>query len=251
MVIQIPYKAIKITNGALIRVLFRSHVSPVELKGSVALELKNDMRSQTTRASRMWDEQYAQHPLWWKGPYDISPIVQRVKRGAAVLDIGCGTGRYLTPLDRSGFVAVGVDLSNVALQLLDSHHARVVADVQDLPFADHSFDAVTCYGVFQHLTQIGRTRAVAELFRVLKHDGLVFVEVIGKRDLRYRSCQSVEADTFVRDGIRYHYFSLSEFLLLFESAGFDVITLDDRITTRRYHGVKRVRHRILMIAKRS
>jgi ubiquinone/menaquinone biosynthesis C-methylase UbiE len=164
--------------------------------------------------------------------------------GADVLDVGCGAGRHLVPLVRNGFRAVGADLSEQALALLDPRYSRVVADVQRLPFSDRSFDAVTCYGVLQHLTLAGQVKAVDELFRVLRHQGLVFVEVAGRLDMRYGRGKRIATDTFVRGGIPHHYFSQSELHELFQSAGFAVLTLDDKVTKKHYNDVLRRRHRI-------
>ncbi|MGZ4852947.1 MAG: class I SAM-dependent methyltransferase [Halobacteriota archaeon] len=220
---------------------------PVEMKGSVASMPEDDTQSSRETLTRIWDEQYILRPSWWKGPYDLSPIIQRLAPGADVLDVGCGAGRYLIPLARTGFRAVGADFSERALALLDPWHSRVVADVQRLPFSNHSFDAVTCYGVLQHLTQAGRVKAVTELFRLLQRQGLAFVEVAGRLDMRYGHGKRVATHTFVRGGIPHHYFSPSELHELFQSAGFAVLTLDERITQKQYDGAVRIRHRILTV----
>jgi ubiquinone/menaquinone biosynthesis C-methylase UbiE len=205
---------------------------------------EDEIQSPFETMKKIWDEQYALRPAWWKGPYDLSPIMHWLAPGADVLDVGCGAGRHLVPLVRNGFRAVGADLSEQALALLDPRYSRVVADVQRLPFSDRSFDAVTCYGVLQHLTLAGRVKAVGELFRVLRHQGLVFVEVAGRLDMRYGSGKRIAPDTFFQGGIPHHYFSQSELHELFQSAGFAVLTLDDNVTKKHYDDVIRRRHRI-------
>lgn len=218
--------------------------SPVENKGAVAGASEKVQRSCDKTLVDIWDEKYALHPSWWKGPYDISPVLRQVAPGADVLDVGCGTGRYLFPLDRNGFRVVGADLSREALAPLDPQCMRVVADVRQLPFSDRSFDAVTCYGVLQHLARGGRAKAAAELFRVLRHQGLAFVEVAGQLDMRYGRGKRIATDTFVRGGIPHHYFSQSELHELFQSAGFAVLTLDDKVARKKYGNVLHRRHRI-------
>jgi ubiquinone/menaquinone biosynthesis C-methylase UbiE len=221
-----------------------SYQLPVELKGSVKSVSEREIQSPVETARRIWDKQYALKPVLWKGPYDLSPITQRFAPSACVLDVGCGVGRYLVPLVRNGFRVVGADLSRHALTLLDSHYVRVVADIQQLPFSDRSFDAVTCYGVLQHLAQAGREKAVAELFRILKHQGVAFVEVTGQLDMRFNCGKRVAADTFVRGGISNYYFSASELCELFHLAGFFVLNIDEKITKKQYSGADRKRHRI-------
>jgi len=211
---------------------------------------EDEIRLPLETVRRIWDEQYALRPALWKGPYDLAPITQRFASGACVLDVGCGGGRYLVPLVRNGFRVVGADLSRQALTLLDSHHVRVVADIQQLPFPDRSFNAVTCYGVLQHLARTGRENAVAELFRVLKHQGMVFVEVTGRRDMRYNCGKRIAADTFVRGKLPNHHFSLSELCELFHLAGFFMINVNEKVIKKQFNGAVRKRHRILTVMRK-
>jgi SAM-dependent methyltransferase len=224
--------------------------SPVEIKGAAIATSEEARRSHAKLLVNIWDEKYVLHPSWWKGPYDISPVLQRVAAGADVLDVGCGTGRYLVALDRTGFRAVGADLSREALALLDPRYPRVVSDVQQLPFRDQSFDAVTCYGLLGHLAGRARTRGAAELFRVLRDQGLAFVEVLGRRDMRYGQGVKITADTFIRGGIPHHHFSPRELCELFQSAGFAVQALDEKVNHKRYKGAEHTRHRIVMVAEK-
>ena len=85
-----------------------------------------------------------------------------------VLDVGCGDGRiprqYMAP------EVVCVDRSEPAVSAAGERglDARL-ADVRELPFADASFDAVTCNHTLYHVDD--RDRAVAELARVLRPGG--------------------------------------------------------------------------------
>ena len=207
-------------------------------------------RSHAKLLVNIWDEKYVLHPSWWKGPYDISSVLRRVAAGADVLDVGCGTGRYLVPLHRNGFRAVGVDISREALVLLDPRYARVLSDVHQLPVSDRSFDAVTCYGLLGHLTGNGRKKAVGEFFRVLRDCGLAFVEVLGRRDLRRSQGVKFTADTLIRGGIQHHYFSPWELCELFQSTGFVMKALDEKVSHKQYKGAEHTRHRIVMVAEK-
>src|SRR4051812_43170426 len=65
--------------------------------------------------------------------------------GARLLDAGCGSGRTLDELARYGRVS-GVDLSPDAVEAARrrGHDDVRVARVEELPFADATFDVVTC-----------------------------------------------------------------------------------------------------------
>jgi SAM-dependent methyltransferase len=95
---------------------------------------------------------------------------------ARLLDAGCGSGRTLDELARYGRVS-GIDLSAdaVACARGRGHDDVRVARVEELPFADASFDVVTCLDVVEHTPDDGAT--LAELRRVTRPGGLLLVTV--------------------------------------------------------------------------
>lgn len=198
-----------------------------------------------------WNEQYAMRPSYWRGPYDITPITESMRQGASILDVGCGTGRYLVPLERAGFDVLGIDISCVALRTLCGSYQLVKADLRSLPFSGSSFDAITCFGVLQHFPRREREVAVRELFRVLKPQGLAFLEVIGDKDMRCNCGEEVETGTFVRGGIPNHHFSSAELSALLGATGFAAVTVENRILEKIYRRKKLLRHSIFIVTKKA
>lgn len=97
----------------------------------------------------------------------------------SILDVACGTGDLTLDLLRRGHRVTGVDLSEQMLALAKGKAPSatyLVADAEALPFADASFDAVTCaFGIrnFVHLE-----KGLGEMLRVLKPGGrLVILEL--------------------------------------------------------------------------
>jgi malonyl-CoA O-methyltransferase len=92
--------------------------------------------------------------------------------GKAVLDLGCGTGRYLKILRERGaaFVA-GIDLSQDMLRPARVFGPIARADLQALPLRSRRFDVVTSGLVVGYLQSIAS--AVAEMSRVLAPGGTV------------------------------------------------------------------------------
>jgi SAM-dependent methyltransferase len=79
----------------------------------------------------------------------------RYKSSGAILDLGCSTGGFLTSLKGDPWQLFGIEMSEaVATQARKSSGAQVfVGDILDAPFAPCSFDAITCFHVFEHLYQ--------------------------------------------------------------------------------------------------
>ena len=103
-------------------------------------------------------------------------------KGALLLDVGCGTGRWLRRCGQRGLSAVGVDQS-LAMLRLARQRATVsplfAGEIQSLPFLDESFDCVSGVTVVQHIPLAQQEQALGEIVRVLRPDGyLILFELI-------------------------------------------------------------------------
>lgn len=118
-----------------------------------------------------------------------------VTAGCRILDAGGGPGRYTAMLARRGYRLTLLDLSPALLTLARSHIAAmdvaarrridgvVEGSITDLAaFADARFDAVLRLGgVLSHLPDSPeRRRALRELRRVLRPDGVVFISAFNR-----------------------------------------------------------------------
>ena len=109
-----------------------------------------------------------------------------VQRGARILDVGCGTGRWLRRYQDQGLVATGVDATPgmLAVAREQGTTAPVVAgEAGCLPFADAEFDCVSDVTVVQHIPESQQPQALGEMLRVLKPGGrLILLELIRGND---------------------------------------------------------------------
>lgn len=97
---------------------------------------------------------------------------------ALVLELGIGTGRIALPVAATGCRVVGIDVS---LEMLRVARAKPGAqalhllqgDIEQLPFADHGFDAALAVHVL-HLARDWR-RALGEAIRILRPGGALIL----------------------------------------------------------------------------
>jgi SAM-dependent methyltransferase len=91
-----------------------------------------------------------------------------------VLEIGCGAGGMLGPLQRYGTVhGLDIDHEYVAFCRQRGFERVLAGSGYGLPFADGSFDLVALFDTVEHIPD--DVRALAEVARVLRPGGIVFV----------------------------------------------------------------------------
>lgn len=102
-----------------------------------------------------------------------------------VLEIGCGPGVLL---DRLGlqyrFSGTGLDASSKAIEIAKRDMAwklnqYLVGDAEKLPFPEKSFNKIITFDVLEHLGN--QTKAIKEMVRVLKPNGIILVYTINSR----------------------------------------------------------------------
>lgn len=182
------------------RLLLRKHRGGIdELPGSVERErfppyyLRNfHWQSDgwlSRRSARLYD---AGVEVLFGGTADVMrraalpPLLQAVRNltRPEILDVACGTGRFLAQLSRARPEAhlTGLDLSRPyvehAREALEERGADadvIVGNAETLPWRDGLFDAVVCIFLFHELPADARRRVAAEMFRVLRPGGTVVV----------------------------------------------------------------------------
>ncbi len=133
-----------------------------------------------------------------------------------VLDVCCGTGDVILAFaaDYPRGVLVGCDFShNMLLQAAAKAGGRVSffeGDASRLPFSNDRFHVVSCSHALYELKRPARERALAEMRRVVRSDGVVLLmehEVPGNRlvralfYLRILSMGSADAREFIGQGL--------------------------------------------------
>ncbi len=146
-----------------------------------------------------------------------------LKSGGNFLDLGCGTGfavHYAAELLKGQGNFVGIDISEGMIAKARENAAGIEnirfyrASSEELPLENDYFDAIICTNSFHHYLNPGK--ALAEVFRVLKPGGRIFILDGTTDDLITRWI-----DSLARKAEKAHVkqYSTAEYRQMFSDAG--------------------------------
>jgi len=122
-----------------------------------------------TRKKRLWAE--------------ILPFLKLVEPGMKVLDVGCGSGRLLSELNRHKINYLGVDFSQVLLEQAKKHFPHRKFLLRDVTKEEGwqrigQYDALFCLGVLHHLPdRQSQHEVLKQMFLHTKPEGFIMISV--------------------------------------------------------------------------
>jgi ubiquinone/menaquinone biosynthesis C-methylase UbiE len=179
------------------------------------------------KESDIWEDLFSQGEFVWREPHErvvgLLPALEKLD-GNRILDLGCGAGRHIVFLETRDFKCHGTDHALAGLLSArgwlqeEGFHLRLTQSEMDrLPYASSSFDAVLCLYVIYHGTVEKIGRVLQELERLLKPGGISLVTFISDQHHRYGCGDEIEAGTFITHidadaGIPHHFSSAEEII---------------------------------------
>lgn len=197
--------------------------------------VKARARHEFDRWAHGYDRSIVQHLLFQPAYRMFMEELYRSRRGDPsefdLLDIGSGTGTWIAMVAATSLPArrlVGLDFSAQMTQVATRKAATIAGedrpqfvngDSEHLPFADNSFDILTCSHSFHHYPH--QEKVITEMHRVLRPGGRLMV-IDGFRD---NVIGWVLFDVFITRGestpeARVHHASWSRMREYFAGAGF-------------------------------
>jgi SAM-dependent methyltransferase len=117
--------------------------------------------------ARDWAETWEGHRGWGTPVYEHVLDRAKIGSGTRVLDCGCGAGRFARMAADRGAIVAGIDAAKELIEIAAERTPEGdfrVGDLEALPWADDSFDAVTGFSAFQFADD--KVRALTEARRV-------------------------------------------------------------------------------------
>ena len=144
----------------------------------------------------------------------LTPVAEKLKHGATILDIGCGSGRDLLWFKNRGFNVIGFERSHGLASLARKNAGCEVleGDFETYDFSQLSVDAIVLVGALVHLPHSKAPAVLNSISRALKDDGNILL-----------SLKKGAGNTTDSHGRVFYLWNDGELRDLFKDQGLDVI----------------------------
>lgn len=140
--------------------------------------LSRNVRHFDTIAGNIYDDSIPAHVMRHLTRRRVN-VVRNVLRTGKVLDVGCGTGRFLSAFPADMYQCHGIDVSKGMIRVAQAKNPALrccVASATSLPYEDESFDIVFCAAVLHHIADPDAVRqAIGEMIRVTRAGGTAII----------------------------------------------------------------------------
>jgi len=129
------------------------------------------------RGDRGWYDDWAFdiRNMWHKQWVDFLIENVPLKFNTRILDLGTARGNVVYWLNKSGFDAYGVEISEWCIK--NSHSFKIIqADIsKNIPFKNQTFDYIIAREVLEHIPEDYIDTTIKEIYRILKTGGIAVI----------------------------------------------------------------------------
>jgi len=143
--------------------------------------------------TEFWETAFTENQLMWGDKPTASALFVRdhfARTGVKeVLIPGIGYGRNAKVFLEHGMSVTGIEISGTAIALARSQLGLQIpvyhGSVLDMPYDNHLYDGIFCYGLIYLLDAEGRAKLIRDCYRQLSPGGQMIFTVISKKAPMY------------------------------------------------------------------
>ena len=164
------------------------------------------------------------------------------RKCTSLLDLGCGDGRDSIFFAKQGYEVTAVDVSPIALQILQKKideenikNIRVMEqDILNIEFPENSFDIIYAHLSLQYFLDKETTEVFKNIHKILKKGGFLFIKCKSTEDEDFGKGKMFETNVYVtRENYVRHFFD--ERYMREKLQGFTTLNIEK--TTGTYEGL--------------
>ena len=184
-----------------------------------------------------WNMYYKQRPLilnecstFAKAMMDMINSQKKMEKAQYLLDLGCGNGRDSIFFAENKIHVVGIDASDVAIEILEQEHRGneyleficddfVTANVLFQREYDYCYSRFTLHSINEKQEE----QLISNVFKALKKDGLFMIEARTIHDDIYGRGELVEKNAYIYNDHYRRFIDPEEFTKKVVNMGFDIV----------------------------
>lgn len=112
------------------------------------------------------DKNWPFYPVYVEKMKMVKNFLAKKGKNKKILDLGCGEGALVEEMSDHGYDIIGADANYESAKVLRR-------DIIRTGFADSSFEIILCLDVLEHLSLNEQQKAIGEIKRILKPDGIL------------------------------------------------------------------------------
>jgi cyclopropane fatty-acyl-phospholipid synthase-like methyltransferase len=161
----------------------------------------------------IWDNIYKKYQkggdAWATLSEEIHPLFKQFLNESSfdlknVLDIGCGTGKYLKILQPLGFKTNGIDSSETAVKMtkkiLGDNSNILLTDMFEFEITNNQYDLIISVSTIHHGTKQQIKELINKIYNALSDNGKIFITVpdfeSGKKWNTFKDHEEITESTF-------------------------------------------------------
>jgi SAM-dependent methyltransferase len=170
---------------------------------------------------------------WKRLAYVTTALGNDFHKVQNVIEIGCGDGCNLYPYHLLGLEVTGFDFGNEFLEVGRKRGMNLIQG--DFSSCKQQYDLILLVHSFEHMLDLDDV--VSKVHRLLKNEGVVYVEVPGLRNLNRKNTEAKKEDGYISSNnflgyLQYqhnYHFDLDHLKIFWERNGFEIIQGDEWI----------------------
>jgi 2-polyprenyl-3-methyl-5-hydroxy-6-metoxy-1,4-benzoquinol methylase len=134
------------------------------------MEIKSGEYAEKGEYHEELDKNWPYYPIYISKMNYIMGYISDFPKDKKILDLGCGEGVLVKELDKKGYNIAGMDL-NYQSELITK------GDITNTGLESETYDLILNLDVIEHLNFDDQEKALKEMHRILKSDGILMISI--------------------------------------------------------------------------
>lgn len=177
--------------------------------------------------TKYWAKYYKTHQNPFNPSLFASFCLNYFKENASILELGCGNGRDAVFLSKKGFRVKALDLCKEEIDFLNHHYKNENLEFKCCDFCDfvdtYKYDAIYSRFTLHSVNKKSQDNLFSNLNKLLNDNGILCIEVRGKKNSLFGKGESAEKDAFIYENHYRRFLDFEDLKKDLKNLGFEIL----------------------------